>query len=102
MEDIIWEDPPVRTRGDARVWVNRLQPLTEYPGKWANFGIVAQSTPSRLRKGALRLPETDTQGHELRGYFEFESRTRNAQGEQAPKGKMFLYARYLDEERASE
>lgn len=40
MSELTWEDPPVRKHGKGRrrVWEERLAPLRDHPGRWANVG----------------------------------------------------------------
>lgn len=48
--EIVWEDPPeIDRRGGRRSpWDERLAPLREHPGKWANLGSWDRSTSSNI------------------------------------------------------
>lgn len=53
MEEIVWEDPPESPHGggSGRVWADRLAPLRERPGQWANLGRRQSSTITQIRQG---------------------------------------------------
>jgi hypothetical protein len=78
-EEIIWKDPPMgKNRGG--VWVKRLSPLMEHPGRWA---LVHQSgnssTITYLKRRITLIPD---------GEWEFKSR-------RIENGRTEIYARYL-------
>lgn len=54
MTEIVWEDPPPKTKGSRKgVWAGRLAPLREHPGKWANLGSYHCGTAAMLKGGRL-------------------------------------------------
>lgn len=85
----MWEDPSARpSSGPAGSWSTRLAPLVEQPRRWAIVGAFSSGTASALRTrgNSYRLPA---------GTWEFVSRRRRSDGEPAPAGKVWVYARYL-------
>ena len=82
MSAVRWENPEkISGGGGGSPWVERLTPLTEKPGEWANLGVFCDSTGALLKNGTLRTPP---------GRWEFTCRRR-----ELPKGRAYLFARYL-------
>lgn len=87
--DIVWEDPETTATGScSSAWVDRLAPLMDCPGRWANLGEYTNATVTLLKQGTLRAPA---------GRWEFTGRRRDR-----PKGRAFLFARYLGPEDEAE
>jgi hypothetical protein len=86
-DDILWENPESTATGScSSAWVDRLSPLMENPGCWANLGDYTNATVTLLKQGKLRTPP---------GRWEFTGRRRDL-----PKGRAHLFARYLGPEEA--
>lgn len=85
--EIVWEDPaPRRTGrgGQFGIWIERLSPLLEHPGRWAV--VLESETPSRAYGIAHNLSH-----HRLRvppGEWEYTARGNK------------VYARYLGPDEA--
>lgn len=79
MTDIVWEDPPTKSRYGA--WAERLAPLRERPGEWAKFGKANSSTVTNINRG--RLSGITAGDYEARGV------------DQQRNGECTLYVRYL-------
>ena len=64
MTDIIWEDPPVPTKGPkAEVWPSVVAQLKKHPGKWAivKTGYVTTNSAGSMQrylKQTYRCEET--------------------------------------------
>lgn len=93
---IVWEDPPERSAQRPGIWVERLTPLLEHPGRWAKVKEVPSmgagtQTVLRLRgigkRGldAAKLPP---------GRWEF----RAARASALASTRAYIYARYLGPE----
>ncbi len=91
MSNIRWEDPPPRKQSGAPgLWMERLTPLLDHPGRWARVHdatsrAAATQTVGRLRgRGARALDRAVIPP----GRWEFR-----AAG--LPDGSGAIYARYL-------
>jgi hypothetical protein len=83
VSDIVWEDPPPAMSGGHRlVWADRLAPLRERPGEWANLGEHNTSIAVRIRQGRA--------GSCAPG--EFEATVRHAD---SGRGRGTIYVRYV-------
>lgn len=87
-----WADPPPigGPQSPTAVWVERLRPLMDSPGKWA---VVKSGTPSAVNGAAnqLRL----RQRHLPPGQWEFTVRTFRRGVHVGDMNVAQLYARYL-------
>lgn len=88
-EEIVWEDPPMPNTGPkgTPVWVERLSPLRDHPGKWARIAdgkkrSAANNISHRLQKRMTKIPS---------GSWEFVYRGQ-------PDETYAVYARYLGPE----
>ena len=81
-QPIVWEDPPTSVAGPAAkgVWAQRLAPLREHPGVWANLGDFHQSQAFVIRHGRKSGVPAG----------EFETCVRNVKN-----GRGTLYARFV-------
>jgi hypothetical protein len=79
-DEIVWEDPPLKARGNKQVWIDRLTPLLEYPNRWAKVFLAGSAvTATKLRRREYVIPE---------GRWEFRTH-------QIAMGQYEVYARYL-------
>ena len=87
-DEVVWEDPSVldRRKGPLGIWMKRLGPLLDKPGKWAmvfeTSRASAYSTIRNLHAGRYRVPP---------GQWEFTSRVDDL-------GNGRVYARWVGEQ----
>lgn len=85
---IVWEEPKPITPRHGNVWLERLLPLMEHPGRWARAGEVNRSSAwavaRQLTTGIKRRPP---------GRWEFAAR-----GSDDNPARGYVYARYLGPE----
>lgn len=82
MDEIVWEDPPLSHAGPTGPrWADRLAPLRERPGEWANLGRHNPNYVTQINQGSLTGIEPG----------EFEAVGRRSSGD----GKRDLYVRYI-------
>lgn len=51
--EIKWEAPPSSRAGARRAWADRLAPLRDRPGEWANVGRNWQALASNITRGRI-------------------------------------------------
>lgn len=89
--DVVFEEPPKieRTHDSEGVWVKRLEPLKEHPGKWARvYGPLKNPAPvvTNLNSGKAKGINP--------GEWHFAGRKVDGQG--------YLFAIYLTDEQRAE
>lgn len=90
--DIEWGDPPEAGSRKVGVWVQRLAPFKERPGKWGKLpGYWLSPVAASIKKGEYNGVEA--------GEFEATTRVPKADGGKnaPPKNKVEIWVRYVGE-----
>lgn len=92
VKTVRWEEPKsARVGADSKLWVERLAPLMECPGRWARVAVFVSGESARSTAVHIKRPHNST----LRvppGQWEAVSRKLYEGDDQ---GKYAIYARYL-------